>query len=312
MVEPSHTGWLEHPLIREAINRRVSGSSGGWPLDWFECILNGRRFARALSIGCGTGALERDLVRRGICGRVEAFDGSIQSLLLAVDASRKNGMDSSIRYFAADFNRIELPTARYEAVFFHQSLHHVERLEHLLGQVAAALVPGGMVYLDEFIGPSRFAWTEHSISSHRTFFDSLPRVARNCVELPLPIQKHDPSEAVRSDEIVKQLERGFEIQFRRDYGGNLLSVLYPFLVGPVDAELVRSMLAAEEEEMGRGVSYHSVIVAQPVNPLSATLERYGDRSHYRRWRRMKFYRETVAPLAFRVKRKLGKIVRLQF
>jgi ubiquinone/menaquinone biosynthesis C-methylase UbiE len=59
-----------------------------------------------------------------------------------------------IRYFAADFNRCNLPRRAYDAVFFHQSLHHVAYVERLFAQVWRTLKPSGLLYLDEYIGSS--------------------------------------------------------------------------------------------------------------------------------------------------------------
>ncbi|HUP48464.1 MAG TPA: hypothetical protein VNA04_06715 [Thermoanaerobaculia bacterium] len=78
VIETRHVSWLEHPLVRDYVNDVI----GGWPMDWFERRLGRRRFERALSIGCGSGALERDVILRGICRRVDAFDGSVTSLRL--------------------------------------------------------------------------------------------------------------------------------------------------------------------------------------------------------------------------------------
>jgi SAM-dependent methyltransferase len=98
---PTHVSWMENSAVREYIN----GSFGGtWPLDWFQAEFPGLRFDRALSIGCGTGGLERDLIRRDLCGRIFALDGSIQSLAIARREAEASGMSSRISYFASDFN----------------------------------------------------------------------------------------------------------------------------------------------------------------------------------------------------------------
>ena len=104
-------------------------------------------------MGCGTGALERDLVRRDLCAHVDAFDGSLASLALARSEARREGMADRIRYLAADFNRPALPRATWDLILFHQSVHHVARLERVYRDVARALAPDGLLYLDEYVGP---------------------------------------------------------------------------------------------------------------------------------------------------------------
>jgi SAM-dependent methyltransferase len=67
--------WLAHPDVRAYVNEAVSGSPDVWAIEWF-----GREFRdllpldRCAVIGCGTGAVERDLVRRGLARSVTAID----------------------------------------------------------------------------------------------------------------------------------------------------------------------------------------------------------------------------------------------
>ena len=123
---------IAHPLVREYINSSLGEGTPVWPMDWLERVLKGRRFGRALSIGCGDGALERDLILRGLCQSVDAVDASLQSLHLARTAADAAGDHGRIRYFAADFNEPCLARSTYDIVFFQQSMHHVAKLEKLL------------------------------------------------------------------------------------------------------------------------------------------------------------------------------------
>src|SRR5258708_2950294 len=209
---------MAEPAIREYINQSIGGTSSSWPINWFVEWLDGRRFERALSIGCGTGGFERDLINRDMCSTFDAFDGSVVSLHLAHEEARRAGLGSRIRYFAMDFNEPKLPRNTYDAVFFHQSAHHVGKLEKLFRAVLLALKPGGILYLDEYVGPSRFEWTSDSLAPQEQVYRSLPEELRTTASVPLPIQADDPSEAFRSSEIVEQLEIGFTIRETRPYG----------------------------------------------------------------------------------------------
>jgi len=263
VAAPTHTSWMEHPRVREYILQSISGSVEGlWPVDWFMRQTGSRRFGRALSIGCGTGPFERDVIRKNLADRVDAFDGSTNSLRVAHETARAEGMSSRLRYFAADFNEPFLPPRTYDIVFIHQALHHVAKLEKLLRSVLLSLKRGGVLYLDEYIGPSRSDWSDALIASQRSFFNRLPDAARRLGALPLPIQEDDPSEAIRSSEIIGQLGIGFDVREFRGYGGNLLSVLYPavdFERTPID-----KVIEEEQRMLGAGErSFYAVIVATP-------------------------------------------------
>jgi SAM-dependent methyltransferase len=266
VIHPTHSSWMANQEVREYVNEAVSGRPGDWPLDWFQERFP-RKFNRALSIGCGTGALERDLVTRGICGHVDAFDGSVTSLLIAAEEARKAG--GGICYFAADFNEPVLPARHYDLVLVHQALHHVAKLEKLYRAIMRTLGPGGILYIDEYVGPSRFEWNDALIAPLREVYGSLPESVRLQADLPLPIQQDDPSEAFRSSEVIPLLEIGFRLDERRDYGGNVLSVLFPSIDWQrADAGLIRTLIERERELLEEGASsYHAIVVARPKTGL---------------------------------------------
>lgn len=266
LVASVHSGWMHFPAVRQHIIEQI-GVGYGWPMDWLLDQLQGRVFERGLSIGCGTGALERDLLQRGICRRIDAFDGAIASLAVA----REQARGLPIRYFAADFNRPALPRGVYDAVFFHQSLHHVAKLERLLREVLLALKPDGLVYLDEYVGPSRTWWTDARYERQRALFRQVvPEHARLSKELPLPIVYGDPSEAVQSGEIRAQLRVGFDVLAERGYGGNVLSLMCPAVWWEkADADQLQRLIDAERAELARGAEpYYMLLLARPKRGFS--------------------------------------------
>ena len=273
VAEPTHTSWLEHPRVRDYVNRLVGDGEPMWPLDWFERWLAGRRLDRVLSIGCGTGALERDLILRNLAGRVDAFDGSLASLVIAREEAARLGMSDRIGYFATDFNLPRLPRNSYDAVFFHQSLHHVAKLERLLREVLHALKPGGVLYLDEYIGPSSTKWTPELAGRHREAWALVPPDVRLMDDLPYPISPLDPSEAIRSGEILTQLKVGFDIEEIRPYGGNVLAAVYGRVLWERAGEtLIDELIARDAGAMVAGETpYYAVIVARPKRGLRGTL-----------------------------------------
>lgn len=270
VAEKSHQDWMSRLDVRLYINTAISGRPGGWPFDWLQETLPGRRFPRALSVGCGSGALERDLIRRNLADTVEAFDASVHSLYRAREEAAREGMSDRISYFAWDFNEPRLSRGRYDAVFFHQSLHHVGKLEKLLRAVLHALKPDGIVYLDEMIGPSRTYWNDRTVKPYREFYQTIPREYRYLDKLPYPVQASDPTEAIRSGEILTQLRIGFEITDFRGYGGNLVAVIYPALKEDrIPDELLRELIEREKQMLARGdAHFHAVMIARPKQGLA--------------------------------------------
>ena len=270
ILAPTHTSWMEHPEIREYIN---SYTDHQWPMDWFRSQV-GRTFRLGLSIGCGGGALERDIVRKDVCERIDAFDASLGSLRLASEQAAAEGLADRIRYFAADFNRVLLPRSTYDIVFVHQALHHVSRIERLFSQIIGTLRPGGILYIDEYVGPSRDDWNDTIFRLYRERYARVPREARKLEAALLPIQPDDPSEAIRSSEIVPQLRKGFRVLHERGYGGNLLAVLYPMIDWQhAPPDLVRNLIGEERDMIERSGHFHTIIVAEPRSVIRSAIVR---------------------------------------
>jgi SAM-dependent methyltransferase len=276
-VLPTHVTWMANPVVRAYINESIGGSPYIWPMDWFLQFLGQRRFGRALSIGCGTGPLERDLIRRGICQYVDAFDGSPGSIDIARKLAVEEGTDDRIHYYVGDFNEPKLPRKTYDIVLFHQSLHHVAKLEKMMAAILRTLRGGGLLYIDEYIGPSRFDWNDALVAPHRAQFARIPPELRLYDPLPLPIQPDDPSEAIRSSEIMPQLARGFRLLAQRDYGGTILSVLFPMIDWSRAPEsLPGELVAAEKQALINGLPpYHTIVVATPKPAPKRWLARVG-------------------------------------
>lgn len=272
VVEKQHVPWMAIPKVRLYLNRLIGAGEALWPIELFERFLKGRTFDRALSIGCGSGALERELLRRGLCRSMDAFDGSVMSLLQARREAAAAGLSGKVRYFALDFNEPVLPKRRYDIVFFHQSAHHVGKLEKLYRAIMRALKAEGMVYLDEYIGPSRFEWATQPalLEPHQRIFEEIPRALRLVDRLGVPIQADDPSEAIRSSEIESQLAVGFDLLGRQPYGGGILSVVLPSLrVDAVDDALLDRLI----EEDRTAPPYYTLIAAAPKRGLRGLIAR---------------------------------------
>jgi SAM-dependent methyltransferase len=259
--------------VRARANRRVTGDPAKWPVECLPEVVAGRLpFRRALSIGCGVGNLERSLVELSLADRVTGIDTSEEALDQARRAAAAAGWSERIEYSLADAWR-RLPEERgLDAVFFHSSLHHFDRLPELLGLVRGALAPGGILYLDEYVGPARDEWTWRHLARWNRIYWSLPRAVRRTRVIRRPINRSDPTEAIASSGILPAVARHFRVLARRDYGGNLLAPIYPSLArpgtpgGPTPAifdAAVERLLAAEERLLESEAGYNTVVVAEP-------------------------------------------------
>jgi len=260
--------WGAQPLVRRAINRRVTGDPNRWPMEWFAAKYAREPLRRGLSVGCGAGLLERDILRKGICRFMEGIDFSAESIAEARRSAEEAGLGRLLHYRIEDVNALELPPDRYDAVFFHGSLHHVRSVERTLSEVNRALRPGGFLYLDEYMGPSRSEWTDADWGFARSAFEALPGALKNRRSLMIPLPLDDPLESVRSSAIRPAIHRLFRIVEERPYGGNILWFVFPCLdmanLREDTTGALSRLIALEDHLLERGwvESYFRVIVAR--------------------------------------------------
>ncbi len=268
--------WLAERAVRRYVNESVTGSPDVWPITWLQEWLGPRRLRRSVVLGCGDGPLERDLVRKGLGGEILGIDLSRAALERARRLAEAEGL-VGIEYRRDDLNRLRLDRASYDAAFFHQALHHVESLADCLGTVRDALADDGLLYVDEYVGPSRAGWRRELLSDADAFFRSLPRELRRRPRLQVPVDWRDPTEAIRSAEILPTLRSLFDVVEERPYGGNFLSVIVPHLrldaLGDPDGSdrrdaLLTRIIEAEREHLARGAAaYYSVLICRkPRHP----------------------------------------------
>jgi SAM-dependent methyltransferase len=262
--------WQSHELTQRHINRAIAGGADENWVNFTKRRFFPKRARLALSLGCGYGVLERHALSVELAERFEAFDISPEAVEVARDEAEKAGFADRVVYDAQDLNVIQLEPGRYDAVFATQTLHHIEALEHLLDQVHAALTPDGQLVVNEYVGPVRFQFPDERLPLMNELLLTLPeshrrnlRTGRLKDEVVRPVEREvyavDPSESIRSDEILGLIEERFEIVYRADFGGTLLQFVLSDIAGnfdpadPKDVALIDLVCLYERTLIDQGV-----------------------------------------------------------
>lgn len=272
--------WLADARVMQWVNRKVSGQPGIWPLSWFLLGLpEGQTPVRhAVSIGCGPGNLEREVLRHQVAVHVTGVDISPVSLEMARRLAHEAGYASRITYVLSDAEtwlrgRPGLQGSVADLIFFHSSLHHVASLETVLGLCAEKLRHGepGLLYLDEYIGPSRDEWQLGHLGYAASLYDRVPMELRRFRTLRPPVAYQDPTEMIRSSEIMEVVRDHFEVLKYKPYFGNvvmpLISGIRPSgLEDPRLNDLLMQAMQLEDYLVGQGLlePMHAVIVGRPL------------------------------------------------
>lgn len=306
--DPWHAGKLRFWTQLSAVQNRLSVKESGRPdNNWVDYTLATHLagkipLKRCLSLGCGRGAVERQWAERGAFESCDAYDISPVSIAEAAKIADEAGL-SSIRYAVTDINQIELAPSSYDAAWTVASAHHFDRLEHIFGQVARALKPGGVLILHEYVGANRFQFDARQREVIDACLHLLPMKYRRLIESATSDQPHqgaasqrrnavsvskrmmgkvrdgaffatalrlwrnrrtlraggvpvkeisvptassvvavDPSEAIRSADILPVLQLSFEVLEYRPLGGTILQFLLADIAGNFQDEVGERLL----------------------------------------------------------------------
>jgi len=185
--------WTELVAVQQRINMLITGD----PTQNFVSYTLAKYFserlptARMLSLGCGKGALERQLAAANAFRACDAYDIAAGSINLARQLADKAGY-SHINYAVCDINMISLQPQIYDAVWVISAMHHFTALEHISAQIAQSLKPGGLLILNEYIGPSRFQFCRRQARAMQLLYELLPNAYRQPVTAVSPSEDAAP------------------------------------------------------------------------------------------------------------------------
>lgn len=171
-----------------------------------------------LSLACGGGRAERQLMERGICKTFHGIDIAEGALSEARTIAEAENL--SITYEQSDLNKIELDENAYDLVVTQNCLHHVLKLERLRDKIFQSLRPGGIMWIHDYIGETQFQYSNERLEIVNQLLKILPEeICKDVVNersIKQLIRKEpgtliSPFEAIRSAEIMPVFLEKFDI-----------------------------------------------------------------------------------------------------
>ena len=249
----------------------------------------------AVSLGCGAGQRELRWARTGRFARLDCYDISAPRISAARRQAEAAGYGHILNFEVRDALDLVIPPGSLDVVIGEHALHHIKGLDALFPRVATWLKPTGCFFVNEFVGPTRFQYTDRQLEAATALLRLLPRSHRvellsgrvkNRITRPSKLRMllEDPSEAVESSLIVPLLEKHFRILERRPLGGTLLNLVVNNIahhfIDSASEELLDACFAVEDALLASGdiTSDHMVMVAAPFGDAAPTSRREeGDR-----------------------------------
>ena len=257
----SQVNWMASTAVLMHLNERSTGDPArDWLSAWAHRYFTGDRL-RVLVLGCGEGWLERAIAAWPFVERIDATD-------IAPDAVERARAQAGPKqhYSVLDLNRDAIAPGTYDVVVAHSILHHVENLEHAYDQIERALKPEGTLLVNEYAGPNRFQFDDHVLRLINELRDALgaPRMERPSAAFMI---EHDPSEAVRSEDVLPLLRNRFEVLEEKALGGTILMHLLYNIVqnfrfdDPVERSLIDLLCTFEGALVDRGAVGSDFVLA---------------------------------------------------
>jgi len=209
-----------------------------------------RQSLQGLSLACGTGHRELGWAALKKFDHIDAYDLSEERILFARRKAYETGYDDIVHFHVNDVYNLPVKKEYYDIVLAEQSLHHFTPLRTIMEQINSFLKPDGFFVINEFVGPTRFQWTDKQLEVTNAILSILPsrykirwNSQRTKEKIHRPSRLHmllsDPSEAVESSKILPLLYDIFDIVEIKGYGGTILALLLD--------DIAQNFLSAERE-----------------------------------------------------------------
>jgi SAM-dependent methyltransferase len=190
------------------------------------------KFEHGLTLGCGAGRCERELIRTGVCRTFHGIDISEDAIVAARDIAKEQNLP--LTYEVADLNFLALPEKTFDLVVAQTCLHHILFLERVAEQVWRSLKTDGYLWIHDFIGETQAQYDFKRISIMNRILSILPEKLRKNkitgrlvteIKRPQPGHLGSPFESIRSSEIVPVFQRWFTIEWKLEFDAFLRLVV---------------------------------------------------------------------------------------
>jgi 2-polyprenyl-3-methyl-5-hydroxy-6-metoxy-1,4-benzoquinol methylase len=243
------------------------------------------KFENGVTLGCGAGRRERELVSRGICRSFHGIDISERAIAAAREIAKEQNLP--LTYEVADVNFLELPEKAFDLVVAQTSLRRVLFLERVAEQVWRSLKSDGYLWIDDLIGETQGQYDSKRLSITNRILAILPEKFRQNkvsgrviaeIKRPEPGHLGSPFQSIRSGEIVPVFQRWFTIEWKMEFDAFLRLVVPPgtraaYLENEDTQALVEILMLLDrlciEEEIVQPTGGQYLMRPRPVNDIPA-------------------------------------------
>lgn len=217
--------WMQHPWVVRKVNDYIGGIDSGKARDGLKARVRIEfkaklPFRRGISVACGNGGAELDLVREGLVREIDAYELSEERIRIARSRVRTPRLQQRVRFHCADAFQLVKGDGEFDLVHWNNALHHMSDTAGAIRWSKKCLRRGGVFYMDDYVGADRFQHSDALMDAINRIRAELPeRVFQNSDRGPSSrtlsrvdansLMRVDPSEAVDSSRILPAITETF-------------------------------------------------------------------------------------------------------
>ncbi len=225
--------WWNFKVIRGSIQKEITGDAC---LTWYtkKILDKPTPFGRVLTFGDGYGMAAEALVTRKDTTEIVYLNVSKGEGLRFQKKMSELNMNIPYSFICADANTFDFSLlVFFDTIIDVGAFHHLKKFESIFPRLNRQLKPDGVMYVDEYVGPSKWKFDQSVIQIINHWIASLPGELIACSDevsrgdfIKMWQRSNDPSEAIRSADLDRMLRRYFELVEATPFGGTLLQPFF--------------------------------------------------------------------------------------
>lgn len=281
---PLRTRWWTNPYVIAKLNERICGQAIPGFSSGMQNLVRSRYgehlpFGRGISVGGGVGNKEMSAIDAGLVEHMTIYEFSDVRIQSGRELAESRGLTDQVTFVNGDAFAAGYAAGSFDMVHWDNSLHHMLDVPAAVEWSDQMLRPGGLFYMYDFVGPSRFQWTQPMLDLATEVRRALPEsylvdprnpdkmLAREFLTPPSidGMIKADPSEAADSGRILESIRAtfpGIEVLLTGGvvYAKAFNDVIHHLSSDPVDPILALGMLL-DFEAADNGLTHYAAAIA---------------------------------------------------
>jgi len=232
--------------------------------------LGGKRYPKAVSLGCGTARYDFKILQQGLVDELHVIEFSEDRIAAAQVAAARLGLSSKIRFSLCTS---EVPEAEtFDLLISYACLHTLNSLQDVVRWSYEGLNQGGLFAIYDFVGPAGGARSEASLQACVSLRERLRPELLQALAVPYSgqvISKH----VAKDNSIISAISEAYAEPEIRGLGGSVYDYVLKGAVPDIDpdrdADILRDILAMDDDLNSQGDFHYVQILA----------EKSGERTH---------------------------------